>query len=768
MISIIRGSQKVLEHCPTIVSPVGFDHVYCLKFDPTFQLPWEGARRLLSFLRTSLSDSTVEKAIEPSQAILCLTLRGLVPKLSQDEQKMHAANSGLTLGFLPGTFLNPRPLIEAWAKLFASLIGDLKIAIVVPDITRIDSESLRVFWRLLQLLTLDERPHLIIGHDPNFQTIDWLHHRVTQFVEQIIALFEALPGTVVEAVSEEIHQSNLGSTYVADPTFVDPLDDDVERKAWKALTEESNLSDQARRKVGIQGMYAAFGAFGFSAALRLALKLLERYPQIVEAATIHAVAAISAHHLVTPFLVRDPNESYGLLEHHLAKALALETNPAHRVNFCQRLSILNARTKQDFNIALALANQTVDEAQHGNIPSEQQPYYEAWALNGRAFAFLRLGRLKEATLDCEMAHSLLVQEETNLTIPDAEVAFSRMTLLFNLVKLAKASGDHQQAHGWFCLAEKAIAELPADKRPYPLAREILPLWWYCRVSNDPEPVIAYFTTRLQDAQRQMNPRYEAVCTHYLGNLHYRLGNAKLAWEYFSTTLRVWYLIKDYPQNIITAELNCAVSAFRAGLLDESEACFQKLLHGPIGHTMSGQAEIVGALAMIAAKRSDRESVEQQAKAAVKQAIASKEQDVLVRVYRSIGDAFLILKNVNRAYRAFDKALTIARSDDSTIPDEDLLGVLVGWQICNDPDPELLVEALLLVPTALHDANAWWDVPQLLSHTIAQVEQGKFKEFWWKEVRLQKAAQKLIEAGLQRHDSKVAAEKFQRHIVLNLK
>ena len=72
--------------------------------------PWAAARGLLSILRQRFGDSEVDAAIAPHRATLSLVLYGLVKSLNPEELHLRHSQSGLLLGFLPNTTLDPRPL----------------------------------------------------------------------------------------------------------------------------------------------------------------------------------------------------------------------------------------------------------------------------------------------------------------------------------------------------------------------------------------------------------------------------------------------------------------------------------------------------------------------------------------------------------------------------------------------------------------------------------------------------------------------------------
>jgi len=424
--------------------------------------------------------------------------------------------------------------------------------------------------------------------------------------------------------------------------------------------------------------------------------------------------------------------------------------------------MLTARTQKDYATALHLADRSVMAAQTAARTANRGAYFEAWARNGRAYALMQLGRLSDAAADCEAALEVLRGTDTALEVPAGEVAVTRAALLNNLARLSYEAGDLAHARHWQGLYEACEAEIhPFKRSPYS--------WLSVRLADHHlADAVHSFTARLVQAQYELNPSLEALCVHALGDLYYRLGEAQVAYDHFCTALRIWRVFNDHPEDILTAELNSAVAAFRAGLLDAAQAGFERVLRHPLCAEPAGHAEVLGALAMVAARRGDGRRTEELLQEALSKAYESSEQDVLIRVTCSAGEAYLALNRRADARQAFRRALASAQSGDATagtseVPAEDLLGVLVGLQACGDDDPRLTLEAVLLVPTALKDVNAWWDLPRLLPNVTRLAEDGLFAQEEPKTAQLRASLQRLQEAAAQRRDCAEALIRLQQFL-----
>jgi tetratricopeptide (TPR) repeat protein len=266
----------------------------------------------------------------------------------------------------------------------------------------------------------------------------------------------------------------------------------------------------------------------------------------------------------------------------------------------------------------------------------------------------------------------------------------------------------------------------------------------------------------------LDPWRVALCAHYLGVSLYRLGSAKAAYESFSEALHLWQKLQAEPENILTAELNAALGALRAGLLDEAEAGFERLLRSPLAADPGGRAEVLGALALVAARRANRAHAQQMMQASRDCAQESADPGVIVRVTRAAGETFLVLENRDEARQAFATALTLVQQSDATysgaIAGEDILSVLVGLLDCGEDDPDLAVQALRLVPAALADVNAWWELPRLLAKVAHLGERGLLLRNGSELGGLRDILQRVIEVSSQRPDCREAVERL-CHVLL---
>ena len=727
MITIVRGAgSKVAELINDRANRLSETTVvFRWDVDPSLAPSWGAARSLIPQARAVIGNEAVERAIDTQREMLSLVLRGLEPRLSAKEREQRHQCSGLFLGSLPNVALRRRPLLVAWGEAIASLLHGQRAFLIIPLLQRVDLSSLVTIRAILQRVRGRGELSLVIGHDPSFLPGEPMDAQIHVLRERALAVFEALPSTRVETVAAEPHGSGEGDAAAngeGNPAQrgvdVDLLDDGLEQRALQALRSGANATAEAFEVV-LAAMRAAFNAFGFETSLRLGLVLAghgRADPRVRR--SIYSIVALSALNLDP--LAKSKDWSTGVMEKYFTEALTGEPDAAARAHLSYRLCMVHGRAKNSLSTALSFADSAVETATGDAIPADRAGFFEGWARNGRAYARLRSGLAEEAAADCELALERLAGESL-AGIPELEIQVLRLLLSNNRSKIAQATHDQAGLVHWRQRTREFLAALPTDDRP---GHE-----WMIppEDKNDLASSRDYFEGLLARARERLDPEAEAVGAHALGLIYYRLGDARRAREQFQTSLRIWQIIRGYPEDILTEELNCAVTAFRAELLPEAETGFERIRKSPLLGAESAQAETLGALAMVAAKRGQPDVAIARAQQAVSMAEASGERDSLIRVLRSVSEAHLMLERREEALAYLRRAMSAiaeAAAENSTVAPEDHLGVLVGLLDCGAADDRAMLQALELLPAALGDPNAWWDLPRLLVHVSHSLQRGR--------------------------------------------
>jgi hypothetical protein len=184
------------------------------------------------------------------------------------------------------------------------------------------------------------------------------------------------------------------------------------------------------------------------------------------------------------------------------------------------------------------------------------------------------------------------------------------------------------------------------------------------------------------------------------------------------------------------EAPAAVAAARAGRTAEARALFQNLLEFDSSDSDSAAAQLLAALAELAARKGDAAETDARMNEAIGRAVESGERDALLAVAVAAGRACQALGREAQARDACRRALEIAApgpagsNAEETVappPASLLWGALLGAWETGDRDPEIPVRCLLLTAPALEDADAWWDLPRLLPALTAIASGGRLAD-----------------------------------------
>lgn len=815
MIRIIRGPRARLLRHPAIATPPA--PALRVETDPDFPVPWGGARLLLALLRRERGDAVVDAAVLPHRALLSLALRGLEPALTPAERARREEARAQALGFLSHNGMIAHPLIEAWTGALAALTAGRGLTLVFPDAATLDPETVALARSLLRRLPREERPALVLGFDEARGPLDPLLRRAVVEVSAQLAAMEALPETTLERLDDPAPapEPAPGAAPAAAPGEgpppdrpLDPLDDDLERRAHRALAAAPGAPGGAASELALRALREAFGCFGYGAVLRLGLAWLERGAPAdpALAAEVHTLVGLAAYNRQV-----QSGGNVALAEflgRHFDAALALETDPGRRSHLLYRLCINSGRRRGDLEPALALAERAVKEARAPGLPGGLAAFLEAWARNGRAYVLARLGRLGDALADCEAAYALLERAGALPGAPAAELLPSRRVLADNAARVAEMARDLPLAARWQRTLEEIEDAMPG------MVRTAHHRWLALhRAGRALRAALRRAEAGLDESRRRLDALGEDLFLAEQGDLLYRLGDALGALESFAGSLRIRRRV-GAPEDVARTEVAAALAAARAGRLEEAEAGLEGAREGPACARPAAQGEVLAAIALLAARRGEGARADALANAAIEAAVESGERDALLRVARGAGEACLALGRREEARAAFERALEIAGEGEGPAngetqaegagapppPAAEVLAALLGLEEAAaaagaapgaggavpgtdagagagpvpgaaEPasgteagvgaeagaDPARrgrLLRALALAERALEDADAWWDLPRLVAALIPLAEAGAL------EAPSRRAqARQLCDAAEEREDARAAAARL---------
>lgn len=436
------------------------------------------------------------------------------------------------------------------------------------------------------------------------------------------------------------------------PPRPDPLDDAAEARAWARLAEPGPVGAETVRVV-TDAAAAAFRCGGLVGAALLDGALLYREPP-----------------LDGPGLARVHTRLSVLLPEHLDAALALETDPARRAPLLARRA-LRTRNADDAEAAVVEAR-----ALGGGLGG----WLEAWARHALAYVRMREGRAADALSELEAARSFLEEAEGDEGVPAPELPAARLGFAANTAALHAEAGDLDGAEKWAKEAERREAAFGPPVQG-PLRRATL-------ARRRGRLVEALDLARVAAANALgHDPEGEEIARAEAADLCERLGR----WKEALPQLERLVALRGDEAGLRAARLGRARARRKLGdaalAEEELRALVAEAPEGPVKGLLLAEYARAAADAGLVEEAGD--AADDAVDAALADPIA------LVRVARLVGETCRALGREDEALRAFAHGLRIA---GDTAPASERFLLLVAL---DDP-----MEALMLLPAALADAQAW--------------------------------------------------------------
>jgi hypothetical protein len=686
---------------------------------PASPRSWNGVRNLLAQVAARRGEAAVAAVLGRHRAAAGLVpgcLDGAAPSDPESDRLAARPESHLS-----HNLLIQRPLFAAWAEILHDLLAGSGLRLLVPDLARLDRESLAALRALYRRFP-ESAPDLAAGYDPRSETPaadadGLLWENPAEDVWQVILGWRALPGAEAVEVGED-------SGPAPDPAGVSRSAGDrgLDSRAFAALasaeTEAGAPLAPETTRLAVAGMRAAFRCFGFTAALRLGLALLARRPDLdaEQAAEVHGLIGLAAHN--RQFLSRRNRVLADFLERHFRAALEAEARPERRSALCYRLAVTLGRRKGETEAALAWADRAVAAARQAERPL-QAAHLEAWAENIRAFALLRADRLAAARTACEAAFArldgaLAGGPEPAATAPDPlvrEAAFTRSLLADNLAAVAKLTGDAGLFARWKETADALGHDVPGLER----FESITWIELY-RERLDLGLALEKALRGLADARAEQDALREYEYLVHAADLCYRRGAAARAHQLFADACDLRRRLGS-PRFLRPVDATAAAAAARAGHLAAARRRFAALLEDGEARSAGARAQLLAALADLAAREGKEAEADARMNEAIAAAVDSGERDALLAVALAAGRTCRVLGREDAAREAYERAAEIAETavPDAPPPPAALrLATCLGLHESGRGDPGLAARCLALLPDALEDADAWWELPRVLA------------------------------------------------------
>lgn len=657
-----------------------------LVLTPSYELPWEGVRRLVAALAARHDPAVLPGALAPHRAAASLVLRGLARDLDAAEGERRAALAAQAPGFLAHNSYVSYPLRIAFVRALAPLLAGRRVVVLGAE--ALDRHSAAVLVRLAV-----EQPalSLVLALDPARlpEGALWRSDALT-----VLALLQHEAASEIGAlVDVDAEPTPSDMTSAPCPFIPSPWDDDLDARALAALSAEP-----VDVPLVLAALEAAWNCYGFHACLRLGLGLLARGPELAPAARrrVHLLVALAAYNRQVSTKGESAaadDELARLLDEHLRAALAGEDDPLARSHILYRLAINLGRRRGNLPEALALADDAVAAAEQTGLPSA--PFFAAWALNGRAYVRGRLGDLAGATADVARADALAQRPVAGPLA--SEQLMTQIVLADNLAALHTWASSPLEALRWQELHRQRAALLDAPAVPSPRWLELY------SALGDLAAAVRVAEEGLRTAEALLSPADADLFAAWLGELRYRQGDAAAARRAFERAGVLTGRLRADHRDAAT-RVASALAAMRSGDLAPAEAELSAILEEHPAPELCALAGVVAAL------HGDRERATARVNKAIAGAVEGGERDELLRVAVAAGEACLALGDVDEARAAFAQALELAA--DPPAQPADLLAAVAGAAAAGNVDTSLIDHVLTLIDPALADAEAWWQLDRL--------------------------------------------------------
>lgn len=703
--------------------------------------PWAVLRRMLPVLRELRGSEVVDDTLQRYPVAASFVFSHLREGLSPEERARRRSLEARISSHMTHNEVVRDLLFEEVAPLFHDLLAP-GMRLVLPNIARCDPSSLalvRTAYRLFPDMPLS----LVLGHDPETPVetddADILWSYTPLMLKAYVARFHTLEGFRRIRFSEQAlsDEAGAGVGNEGDETDTgkmrkeagrDPLDRDLEGRAWRALRalSENELSGDAgdasdevdrerARELALAAIDASFETYAFRTVLQLGLELLRRDLPLAaaEEARVRNLVGLSAHN--RQFTAQSGPRLPVFLETQYRQALELERDPLLRICLLYRLAVAVGRRQRRIEPALAFADQGLELLADAELPPEEALMQEAWLRNIRAFLLMRCKKIDAAFEEERRAIRLLDRCERESEILAADARLSRAVAADNLSELAILIRDEGQRERWHQVTQELVGGWLG------LGHLTSRMWMnFHRAGLRLQQAREHAETGVRESRRQQAYVLEYTYLVNQADFTYRLGDPARALALYERALPFRDHLGDDVDIRLPLEAATIAAAARLGDLPRAKAELQRLAEDREVSAVD-RAELEATAGWLAALDREPEAAESRINRAIELAVDSGVRDVLLRVALRAAQTCRLLERPDDAQAAYRQALEIADAGDpeSPPPPADLAQALLGLARIEAesgaPAPDRLATLVRLYPEALlEDPEAWWSLDDLLA------------------------------------------------------
>ncbi|KAB8153350.1 hypothetical protein EZY14_008955 [Kordia sp. TARA_039_SRF] len=705
MIQIFQGKQHQIE-AKLVQQHRAAAFIY-IHDNAAFPKGWAGFRTLIHALKNA--DATHAKnVIEGDKALASFIFPELENELTTKEHEKyfyyHARfQSRLNV---------PYDLYKQMAFLLHEFLKNNTKTIVLPELTSIDSETLRVFENYYRYFP-NSTQKIIVGFATDISDVE----------DADGITWERSEGTVQYFVGSLLMHPTTETIELSD---IPEASQDVE-SIWKAQcipNDEEELYNSlqpsmsgAAAEKAIEMMRRSYARFSFRAGIKIGLRVLEYCSELsqTQKATIHGLIGSSANFYQFSHHANPPFDAF--LAHHLTKGLEGETAPEIRSALLYRITFTFAERMGNLEEALKWGDKTVTTALQNDLDEVAYNYHVAWAYIVRSDVYAHAGKFENFVVDSQKAYDILEKgiatlekQEDNLYnywLIDYRLSLFNMSI--HQVYTGDELNEYDHSRIWY-------AKMSDIMKTMPKIMLFDTFHWvdYHRNKYEIANALKACEEGIQDAIELKHGQIY-VYKFCAADFSYRMGNSAKANEYFQSAkaYRPIYndLFMEISMNWFIANCYTRLEAYA-----EAAELYQKELQNTDNEEY--KIKLNGQLAWIAAKRGNTELFEENINKTIDLAVAYGEQNLLLKVVTLAGNCLHEMHKTQEAKDAYNQAFSLISSlseeaQDAQLNQAYLLDLYIGYMVENGYDENMTARALKMIPKALDDLESWWNLPRLL-------------------------------------------------------
>ncbi len=683
-----------------------------------FVLSYSIVRTIIPKLRAFIENDKIDNLLFEHRMITSAVFANLYDTLTTLEKRESLFVGAQLESNVTHTRVAETEIVQRLADILYTLMKDGGFKIVIPNICFLDEGSLHIIRKLYEQ-PINELPDLILGYDASLEAsydektgLYWFYSLNKTDSQAFYYAFEEKAEKILK-VEEET--SDFDYTLKDVESSLDELDPAIELIGYNVLRNNENLN-APQVNVVYRAICKCFKLFHFPQALRLAQEGISRNLAFSEMqkAEVYTIIGVSSHNL--HFFSQGNIVLADYILKNYMEALEHEKDPARRICLYYRIVVVMARRKGDMENSVTYLDKAYEELDNNNFnsPNAKASVY-SWICNIHSFVLMRQREMDKAIKVHQDAFYLL-EKTSNKGFLAFDLNFSKGVLAENLCTLNTMAGDYDKAKFWYEEEEKIVKQ-----------------WPDVSITSFAEWQTYYFRTlqidkALEQAQKGLvatKKKYNYILEYFftmsLADLHYRLGSANDALQYYERALEFESKIDLRYTSPLSLRKGKLMAIFQLSKHKEFLTYVDELIGTfKTSESTYNVCSLYALKAIGCAKLEKEEEANNAINTAIEIAIEKGEQNVLFHVAIQAGHTNIVLGKAGEAYGAFIQALEIGASNDqdNVISNTDMallyIGMCISAPTASSEHMEMAIKNTY--QSLKEDASIWWYLNSLIQIT----------------------------------------------------